>query len=335
MNCAFTEELKDEIYQKNYTEHEILQNAYNGKLDILLPVEDASEEAIRSITKIVQDLSFYEFSGSPALLLHPDLYSTFIHTGIATIVSSSDNDNKICISQGILSVTLDKDSYLVSGIDAKPSSSEPKDTLWVANIDLKSAFLRPQWKGFERLKAALGRLPGKWSFYLTFPTEKVDQSYQNNLSHSLPVPMISREINLKKGKLDQAKIPPPLVSTLNRNELFPSNGPLEVLEILSFLRCNAKCVQNSFVPDPYISRYKPSCAVTDVLYLSIKGLFSSSTCLELYELIRNISWNFIGVESFNSFRDVDNSSQLHSGDSSLLSFYDSRTERIRWTWRLS
>lgn len=32
MNCAFTEELKDEIYQKNYTEHEILQNAYNGKV---------------------------------------------------------------------------------------------------------------------------------------------------------------------------------------------------------------------------------------------------------------------------------------------------------------
>ncbi|EPX70676.1 RNase P subunit [Schizosaccharomyces octosporus yFS286] len=336
-DCTFTEESGDEITNVSYLEKQIDQQRYQTSVELLLPLHEESGPIVNKIVDLVDSFSYYEFTGSPDILLFPDLYSNLLHSGKAYVISQAPYgcDDRISIVNGKLLVTLTKDSFLQTGLDANPASSKATNCLWNASYDLKTTFLQSHRKGYERLKSALGRFNNQWTFYMGISSEYLDESFMNTLKNSFPVPLIQHHLHALKKVYPSVKVPPPINSLKKIDSMDSLETSVEILEQFSLLLLNADAIQKDYSVDPYICSYKPiSNSTSDILAVSIVGLIDASVTIRVYNLLRNLDWSFCVFRNEYLSSIPDSLAAPGKANQNLLSF-NQKNHNLRWTWKIT
>ncbi|WBW73628.1 RNase P and RNase MRP subunit Rpp40 [Schizosaccharomyces osmophilus] len=337
-DCTFTEESGDEITNISYLEKQIEQQRYQTSVELLLPVQNESDAITTKIVDMVDSLSYYEFTGSPDILLFPDLYNNLLHSGKAFLISQAPygSDDQISTVNGKLHVTLSKDSFLQTGLDAHPASSKTTNSLWHASYDLKTTFLQSHRKGFERLKSALGRFNNQWTFYMGIPPEHIDESFMKSLKKSFPVPLIQHHLRVEKSVYSSVIIPPLISSLKNIGSTDDSiEKSVDTLEQMSLLLLNADVIHKDYSSDPYICSYKPnSNSTSDILAISIVGLFDSSVSMRVYNLLRDLDWGFCVFRNEHLSSIPESLAAPGKANRTLLCL-NQKSQNIRWTWKIT
>ncbi|EPY51837.1 RNase P subunit [Schizosaccharomyces cryophilus OY26] len=334
-DCTFTEETGDEITNLSYAEKQIEQQRYQTSVDLLLPIQEETDVIATKIINFVDNLSYYEFTGSPDILLFPELYSNLLHSGKAFLISRVPygSDDQISVVNGNLLVTLSKDSFLRTGLDAHPTSSKANNSVWLASYDLKSTFLEPHRKGFERLKGALGRFNNQWTFFLGIPPEHLDKSFMDSLRQSFPVPLVQRPLRAVRNVRSSVIVPPPINSLKKDSKDDLLEKSVDTLEHFSLLLLNADVIQKDYSPDPYICSCKPnSNSTSDILAISIVGLFDSSVSMHVYNLLRELDWSFCVHR--NDHLSIPDSLVVSGKANRALLCLSQKNQKLRWTWKI-
>ncbi|KAI3374715.1 hypothetical protein L3Q82_021030 [Scortum barcoo] len=158
--------------QKNRLSSQVEQHPFNYKVSVLLP--DCSSAPSHLDTVFNSFSNFYLIRKLPIFeLLDKHFLETAVYKGYVYGLSHRtriDEDNCIALMpNGHLSLSLDKDSFEVLGVEGKPSRFNHRTNCrFVVSVDLTDSSMAPGGRGYQRLLTGLkSRLRLKADFLLS------------------------------------------------------------------------------------------------------------------------------------------------------------------------
>ncbi|XP_057713990.1 ribonuclease P protein subunit p40 [Corythoichthys intestinalis] len=253
---------------------QFLQQPFNYKVSVLLP--DCAQSQLEATLRTFQ--SFYLIHNLPLY----ELLDKGLHQGSVCGLSYKtriDEDNCAFLeSNGRLSLSLDKDSYELFGVEGK--ACKANSGRYVVTVDLTDVSMAPGGWGYKRLLSGLtSRLPLKMDFLLATPSGNSDQLQslllQYDWSQHTP-DVVSRLLN-------DLTLPSLLTSDLR------SHDPFDFLEWLGAVQADI-CQNNA--SDDFLSTLAylhPVCAsMPSSLLLSARGLLLPENVETIVQQLRRI-----------------------------------------------
>ncbi|XP_056266533.1 ribonuclease P protein subunit p40 [Pseudoliparis swirei] len=160
--------------EKNRLSSQVEQLHFNYKVSMLLPECSSAPSHLEAVFNSMD--SFYLIRKLPIHeLLDQHFLETAVHQGRVSGLSYGtriDEDNCVALTpNGHLSLSLDKDSFEVLGVEGKPSRfSQRTGSRFVVSVDLTDSSMAPGGRGHQRLVTGLrSRLQLKTDFLLSRP----------------------------------------------------------------------------------------------------------------------------------------------------------------------
>ncbi|KAK5860533.1 hypothetical protein PBY51_022001 [Eleginops maclovinus] len=169
--CLLVSERSGFLQEKNRLFSQQLN--FNYKVSVLLPDCGSAPPPLEAVLNSLN--SFYLIRQLP---VHELLDTHFLQSAVLQGVSGLsyrtrlDEDNCVALlPNGHLSLSLDKDSFELLGVEGKPSRfSHKRNIRYVVSVDLNDNRMAPGGRGYQRLLTGLkSRLQLKTDFLLTHP----------------------------------------------------------------------------------------------------------------------------------------------------------------------
>ncbi|TEY56446.1 hypothetical protein BOTCAL_0225g00260 [Botryotinia calthae] len=204
--------------------YEIMKNGVNGVLAESGPV----------YSRVVLPLS---------ALLEGEFFTEYIKKGNIMMLSKGmmGVDNVFSLSEGILTLHLDKETYERSGLVGKPEGIKGKREhrpRWIVEINLRLPSMLHGKKGFRRIEYAFKNVlttPVTWLFC--------------DLGATACIPKVSSDFHVKRPEFK-----PPVENNRNYDQDFREFA-VEIHEWLSLISLESPRVNSTDKVDPFLSRY--------------------------------------------------------------------------------
>ncbi|KAA8909148.1 ribonuclease P 40kDa subunit-domain-containing protein [Sphaerosporella brunnea] len=138
-------------------------NAFNHRIDLLLPTDvyDIISQSLLSCPSLAAPPVYHRLVMPLGEILEPTFFNTHIKSGNILLLSRGrlDVENIICLSDGVLRMNLDTETYERAGLQGQPAkcgngSGAMKRRRFVVELNLRSPSYLTGSKSFNRLKRA-------------------------------------------------------------------------------------------------------------------------------------------------------------------------------------
>ncbi|KAF8252284.1 hypothetical protein K440DRAFT_633551 [Wilcoxina mikolae CBS 423.85] len=138
-------------------------NTFNHQIDLILPtgIYDIISQSLLSCPSLATPLSYRRLVMPLSTILEPSFFNTLIKSGNILLLSHGrlDVENSFCLSDGVLRMSLDTETYERAGLQGKPSKfgNGPglmKRRRFLVELNLRSTSYLTGSKSFNRLKRA-------------------------------------------------------------------------------------------------------------------------------------------------------------------------------------
>ncbi|KAF5870060.1 putative ribonuclease p 40kda subunit protein [Botrytis fragariae] len=167
-------------------------------------------------------------------------------------------DNVFSLSEGILTLHLDKETYERSGLVGKPEGIKGKREhrpRWIVEINLRLPSMLHGKKGFRRIEYAFKNVlttPVTWLFCdlgaTVLPSDPLSPHHPHKIAC---IPKVSSDLTVKRPRFE-----PPVENNKNYDEDFRDFAS-EIHEWLSLISLESPRVNSTDKIDPFLSRYDP------------------------------------------------------------------------------
>ncbi|KAK9324520.1 ribonuclease P 40kDa subunit-domain-containing protein [Lipomyces orientalis] len=313
----------------------ITQHHYNQRADILIPT-DAYESALGSSPilngeKCTRDWRYYHATTSLGSFLKPEFLNQHIKKDNCLVLSLAeiDTEDVYCIYEGVLRLSLRKDTYERVGLQGK--ASRFSKARFIVEMNLRSPNFLPGHKGFDKLIKATESSPlrhpipflicvfpsaGSSSSLSPLPDYFKATAYpqQYSITH-IPNAVIVPPLSPFKSAL---ALTGPSYNSISKSDIevyideVVREGVLHILEWTSLLGLQSERIQFGRQIDPLLSTYSvfedegveeiANPKIDKVTKISLEGFLTSRMTKdvfdELLKLLPPHSWAAITVYGF-------------------------------------
>ncbi|KAJ8098256.1 ribonuclease P 40kDa subunit-domain-containing protein [Lipomyces tetrasporus] len=313
----------------------ITQHHYNQRADILIPT-DAYESAlslspILNGAKCTRDWRYYHATTALGSFLKPEFLNQHIKKDNCLVLSLAeiDTDDVYCIYDGVLRLSLRKDTYERVGLQGK--ASRFSKTRFIVEMNLRSPNFLPGHKGFDKLINATESSPLRHPIpflICVFPSADFSSSLsplpdffkataypqQYTLTH-IPNAVIVPPLSPFKSAI---ALTGPSYNSISRRDVgdytdeVVREGLLHILEWTSLLGLESERIQFGRQIDPLLSTYSvfedegvegiANPKIEKVTKISLDGFLTSRMTKHVFdELLKHLppsSWAAITVYGF-------------------------------------
>ncbi|TGO64571.1 hypothetical protein BOTNAR_0086g00110 [Botryotinia narcissicola] len=239
----------------------ILGHKFINKVEMILPKElyDIMKKGMDGV--VGENSPVYSRVVLPlSALLEGEFFTEYIKKGNVMMLSKGmmEVDNVFSLSEGILTLHLDKETYERSGLVGKPEGIKGKREhrpRWIVEINLRLPSMLHGKKGFRRIEYAFKNVlttPVTWLFCdlgaTVLPSDPLSLHHPNKITC---IPKASGDYQVKRPKFK-----PPVENNRNYDEDFREYAA-EIHEWLSLISLESPRVNSTDKIDPFLSRYDP------------------------------------------------------------------------------
>ncbi|KAA8567140.1 hypothetical protein MFRU_007g02360 [Monilinia fructicola] len=253
----------------------ILAHKFINKVEMILPKElyEIMEKGMNDMT------GFFAESRNPvysrvvlplSALLEGEFFTEYIKRGNVLMLSKGriGVDNVFSLSEGILTLHLDKESYERSGLVGKPEGIKGKREhrpRWIVEINLRLPSMLHGKKGFKRIEHAFKNVltaPVTWLFCdlgaTVLPSDPLSPHHPHKI---ICTPKVLSDIQVKRPAFK-----PATESNSNHDGDF-QDFAIEIHEWLSLISLESPRINSTDNVDRFLSRYDPpeSSGITEEL----------------------------------------------------------------------
>ncbi|XP_059200785.1 ribonuclease P protein subunit p40 [Centropristis striata] len=285
--------------EKNRLSAQVEQLHFNHKVSVLLPECSSApshlDAAVNSFSSfyLIRKLNVYE------LLDKHFLETAVYHGGVCGLSYRMrlDEDNCVALtSDGHLSLSLDKDSFELLGVEGKPSRFNHRtSSRFVVSVDLTDSSMAPGGRGYQRLVTGLtSRLHLQTDFLLSLPPGggTCVTALLSRYDWSEHRPEVSRRY--------LPALPRPLLTSD-----LQACDPHSLLEWLGAVDADVSCENSSSSFLSTLTCPEPKTAASGALIVSVSGLLRPADVLQLVQQLRShlerspaASWVALTVHGF-------------------------------------
>ncbi|XP_078101009.1 ribonuclease P protein subunit p40 [Sander vitreus] len=269
--------------QKNRISSQLDQLHFNYKVCVLLPECSSAPSHLDSALNTFS--SFYLIRKLPLYeLLDTHFLETVRQGGVSGLSYRTRLDEDNCVAlmpNGRLSLSLDKDSFELLGVEGKPSRFNHRTkSRFVVCVDLTDSSMAPGGRGYQRLVTGLtSRLPLKTDFLMSLPAGggASVQALLSRYDWSEHRPEVSR------CSLTDLLCPAPLTSDPSAPL---TSDPHRLLEWLGAVHAAVSCENSSSSFLSSLVCPEPNKKLSHALRVSVCGLLSHQDVQKLIQEIR-------------------------------------------------
>ncbi|KAH8652775.1 ribonuclease P 40kDa subunit-domain-containing protein [Tricladium varicosporioides] len=311
----------------------ILSHPFIHKVELVLP-QEIYEIVKKDLFEAAEKPIYCRVILPLKALLEGEFFNEYIKRGNILMLSEGipGVDNTYSLSEGILTLHLDKETYERAGLEGKPEGVKGKrgtKPRWIVEINLRLPSMLHGKKGFDRIVYAFKNVlttPVTWLFH-NLTTTVLDPE---PLEAHFPIhKTISPRVTLDK----QVKMPhlkPPTETDAAYGNDFEDHAT-EIQEWLALVLLESPRVNIDDKIDPFLSRYTPpgeSFSNTTLVKLTWQGFLSPSwahkTFVDILLAIPRHSWFAYCVGGFSDTWPGE------SKNCTILRLLDAPNEYILW-----
>ncbi|KAB8291280.1 hypothetical protein EYC80_009966 [Monilinia laxa] len=243
----------------------ILGHKFINKVEMILPKElyEIMEKGMNDMTE------FFAESRNPvysrvvlplSALLEGEFFAEYIKRGNVLMLSKGriGVDNVFSLSEGILTLHLDKESYERSGLVGKPEGIKGKREhrpRWIVEINLRLPSMLHGKKGFKRIEYAFKNVltaPIAWLFCdlgaTLLPSDPLSPHHPHKITCT---PKVLSDIQVKRPAFK------PATESDSNDDGYFQDFAIEIHEWLSLISLGSPRINSTDNVDRFLSRYDP------------------------------------------------------------------------------